>query len=82
MIQSLRSLHITYHGRAQRCQNTSLESVLHLSSTITPGFQYLSCTLTVSSPAITSSYERLRNQLFTVNIAEMLQNLPGIPGVV
>jgi hypothetical protein len=69
MIQSLRSLHITYHGRAQRCQNTCLESILHLSTTDTSGFEYLSCTLTVSSPAIISSYERLRDRSFTVNIA-------------
>jgi hypothetical protein len=61
MMQSLHTLHRTYHGRAQRCQDTSLESILHLRTTVTSGFEYLGCTLAMSSPAITSSYERLRD---------------------
>jgi hypothetical protein len=71
MMQSVCILHRTYHGRAQRCQNFSLESVLHLSSTITSGFEYLGCTLAMSSPAVTGSYERLRDQSFAANIASM-----------
>ena len=61
VMQPLRPLHRTYHRGAQRCQNTSFESVMHFNSTDTSGFEYLGCTLAMSRPAIVPSYERLKD---------------------